>query len=166
MEESPTHRSESHIPRFDNLPFRPRKTGSTPRSPDRSTCLRPVKEEGHRGDCSEGVYACVAAKCGWVYRSFDQVRHSVHLVCLSAKLMFGRLYLSNDQFPDGGKMTTGFHQLQIDDEIELKGPTGSFIWEGKGVARWRNVEMRPKKLGLICGGSGMSSLSPISSTSC
>ncbi|KZT38057.1 hypothetical protein SISSUDRAFT_1047659 [Sistotremastrum suecicum HHB10207 ss-3] len=66
-----------------------------------------------------------------------------------------KLYLSSPQFPEGGKMTTGFHQLQIDDEIELKGPLGSFVWEGKGVARWRDIQIRPKKLGLICGGSGI-----------
>jgi nitrate reductase (NAD(P)H) len=55
-------------------------------------------------------------------------------------------------------MTTGFHLLEIGDEVELKGPLGSFVWTGNGTAMWKGVRRRMKRIGLICGGSGMWSL--------
>jgi nitrate reductase (NAD(P)H) len=51
-------------------------------------------------------------------------------------------------------MTVGFNMLQIGDTVELKGPLGSFIWNGKGVATWRGQTRRMKEIGLVCGGSG------------
>ncbi|KAG8718163.1 hypothetical protein FRC08_005817 [Ceratobasidium sp. 394] len=66
-----------------------------------------------------------------------------------------KMYLPTDQYPQGGKMSVGFHQLVVDDTVELKGPLGSFIWEGNGVALWRGVEHKIKHLGLICAGSGI-----------
>lgn len=67
------------------------------------------------------------------------------------------MYLPTDEYPLGGKMSVGFHQLVVDDTIELKGPLGSFNWNGKGLATWKGVEHRVKHLGLICAGSGKSS---------
>ncbi|KAG8731696.1 hypothetical protein FRC10_001568 [Ceratobasidium sp. 414] len=66
-----------------------------------------------------------------------------------------KMYLPTDQYPQGGKMSVGFHQLVVDDAVELKGPLGSFIWNGNGVALWRGVEHKIKHLGLICAGSGI-----------
>ncbi|GAA6022863.1 hypothetical protein JCM11491_007022 [Sporobolomyces phaffii] len=66
-----------------------------------------------------------------------------------------KVYFPTPGFPLGGKMTLGFEELQIGDRIELKGPLGSFEWLGGGRARWRGVERRPKQIGLICGGSGI-----------
>jgi nitrate reductase (NAD(P)H) len=51
-------------------------------------------------------------------------------------------------------MSVGFHQLVVDDTVELKGPLGSFIWHGKGMALWRGMERRVRNIGLICAGSG------------
>ena len=51
-------------------------------------------------------------------------------------------------------MTTGFHQLEIGDEVELKGPLGSFVWQGNGTAMYRGVPRKYKQIGMICGGSG------------
>lgn len=51
-------------------------------------------------------------------------------------------------------MTVGFNTLQIGDTVELKGPLGSFIWNGKGVVTWRGQTRRLKEVGLVCGGSG------------
>ncbi|EPQ53162.1 nitrate reductase [Gloeophyllum trabeum ATCC 11539] len=66
-----------------------------------------------------------------------------------------KIYHPSPQYPAGGKMTVGFHQLTIGDLVELKGPLGSFEWRGSGVAVWKGVERRIKNLGLICGGSGI-----------
>ncbi|QRV99692.1 nitrate reductase [Ceratobasidium sp. AG-Ba] len=66
-----------------------------------------------------------------------------------------KMYLPTDDYPQGGKMSVGFHQLVVDDTVELKGPLGSFIWKGKGLALWRGVERSVKHLGLICAGSGI-----------
>ncbi|KAG8725079.1 hypothetical protein FRC09_009045 [Ceratobasidium sp. 395] len=66
-----------------------------------------------------------------------------------------KMYLPTDGYPQGGKMSVGFHQLVVDDTVELKGPLGSFIWNGNGVALWRGVEHKVKHLGLICAGSGI-----------
>ncbi|KAF8599085.1 hypothetical protein BDV93DRAFT_539018 [Ceratobasidium sp. AG-I] len=66
-----------------------------------------------------------------------------------------KMYLPTDEHPLGGKMSVGFHQLMVDDAVELKGPLGSFVWNGKGSATWRGVEHRVKHLGLICAGSGI-----------
>ncbi|QRW14245.1 nitrate reductase [Ceratobasidium sp. AG-Ba] len=66
-----------------------------------------------------------------------------------------KMYLPTDDYPQGGKMSVGFHQLVVDDTVELKGPLGSFIWKGKGLALWRGVERPVKHLGLVCAGSGI-----------
>lgn len=50
----------------------------------------------------------------------------------------------------------GFNQLQVGDTIELKGPLGSFVWQGRGSATWKGVPRRVKEVGLVCGGSGQS----------
>jgi NAD(P)H-flavin reductase len=52
-----------------------------------------------------------------------------------------------------------FAELEVGDEIELKGPLGSFEWLGKGVANWRGVKRKTRNIGMICGGSGPSSFS-------
>ena len=67
-----------------------------------------------------------------------------------------RLYPPSAKFPLGGKMTMGFHELVLGDSVEVKGPLGSFVWEGRGAMRWKGVP-RPgvRRLGLICGGSGI-----------
>ncbi|CAE7189663.1 unnamed protein product [Rhizoctonia solani] len=66
-----------------------------------------------------------------------------------------KMYLPTDDYPQGGKMSVGFHQLVVGDTIELKGPLGSFIWSGNGTAVWRGIERRARNIGLICAGSGI-----------
>jgi nitrate reductase (NAD(P)H) len=48
----------------------------------------------------------------------------------------------------------GFHELALGDTIQIKGPVGSFIWEGDGIASWRGVKRKARNLGLVCAGSG------------
>ncbi|KAF8671873.1 Nitrate reductase [NADH] [Rhizoctonia solani] len=66
-----------------------------------------------------------------------------------------KMYLPTDEYPQGGKMSIGFHQLIVDDTIELKGPLGSFVWNGNGTALWKGIERRVRNIGLICAGSGI-----------
>ncbi|KAG1862047.1 hypothetical protein DFJ58DRAFT_776165 [Suillus subalutaceus] len=66
-----------------------------------------------------------------------------------------KLYLPSKSIPTGGKMTTGFHQLRIGDSVELKGPLGSFIWDGPSTALWKGIRKTIKEVGMICGGSGI-----------
>lgn len=54
-------------------------------------------------------------------------------------------------------MTVGFSQLSVGDTLEVKGPLGSFIWQGAGRALWKGVPRHITELGLVCGGSGRSS---------
>lgn len=51
-------------------------------------------------------------------------------------------------------MTVGFNLLQVGDTVELKGPVGSFVWEGKGKSSWRGAVRKVNEIGLVCGGSG------------
>ncbi|KAI9569846.1 hypothetical protein HD554DRAFT_2327805 [Boletus coccyginus] len=66
-----------------------------------------------------------------------------------------KLYLASKDFPIGGRMTTGFHQLALGDTVQLKGPLGSFTWNGQGLASWKGSERKVKEVGMICGGSGI-----------
>ncbi|KAF9045792.1 nitrate reductase [Hymenopellis radicata] len=61
-----------------------------------------------------------------------------------------KLYLPNQEWPSGGKMSdtsSELSKLRIGDQIELKGPFGSFVWRGRDIA--------VSKLAMICGGSGI-----------
>ncbi|KAG1736106.1 uncharacterized protein EDB91DRAFT_1142870 [Suillus paluster] len=66
-----------------------------------------------------------------------------------------KLYLPSAAIPIGGKMTTGFHKLRLGDSVELKGPLGSFIWDGPNTSSWKGIRMIVKEVGMICGGSGI-----------
>lgn len=66
-----------------------------------------------------------------------------------------KLYLANSTWRNGGKMTTGFHELELGDEIEFKGPLGSFTYLERGLCRWRGVDRSIKTFGMICAGSGI-----------
>jgi nitrate reductase (NAD(P)H) len=66
-----------------------------------------------------------------------------------------KLYLANETWRNGGKMTTGFNELELGDEIEFKGPLGSFTYLERGLCRWRGVERKVNTFGMICAGSGI-----------
>jgi nitrate reductase (NAD(P)H) len=66
-----------------------------------------------------------------------------------------KLYLPNESYKEGGKMSLCFNELVLGDLVEFKGPLGSFVWKGRGVCEWRGVERRVTKLGMICAGSGI-----------
>ena len=51
-------------------------------------------------------------------------------------------------------MSNVLHTLPLNESVEMKGPLGSFIWLGGGRARIKEVDVRVKKVGMVCGGSG------------
>jgi nitrate reductase (NAD(P)H) len=66
-----------------------------------------------------------------------------------------KIYYPDDRYPQGGRMTLGFAELEIGDSIELKGPIGHFIWKGQGTALVDGTERRVREIGMVCGGSGI-----------
>ncbi|GAA6003716.1 uncharacterized protein JCM10292_000700 [Rhodotorula paludigena] len=66
-----------------------------------------------------------------------------------------KIYFRTPAYPEGGRMTLGFEELQVGDTVDFKGPLGSFEWLGQGTCKWRGVERKVKHLGIICGGSGI-----------
>ncbi|KAM0788181.1 hypothetical protein ACM66B_001341 [Microbotryomycetes sp. NB124-2] len=69
--------------------------------------------------------------------------------------MLIKVYFRTDEYPEGGKMTLGFEELEVGDSIEFKGPLGSFRWLGGGTAEWKGVKRTVRKIGMICAGSGV-----------
>ena len=51
-------------------------------------------------------------------------------------------------------MSAVLEQLEIGDDVEIKGPIGSFIWTGNGAYKWKGRQGYARKIGMICGGSG------------
>ncbi|KZV85378.1 ferredoxin reductase-like protein, partial [Exidia glandulosa HHB12029] len=66
-----------------------------------------------------------------------------------------KLYMPNDKYPSGGKMSAALSKLVVGDEVELKGPLGSFIWEGDGHTIYRGMRSKCREIGMICAGSGI-----------
>ncbi|EIN13058.1 nitrate reductase [Punctularia strigosozonata HHB-11173 SS5] len=66
-----------------------------------------------------------------------------------------KLYLPSPTVVFGGKMSTVLNKMQIGDEVELKGPLGSFTWNGTGEATWKGQRRTVRQVGMICGGSGI-----------
>jgi len=52
-------------------------------------------------------------------------------------------------------MTLGFSELVVGDAVEMKGPIGHFVWEGRGVASIHGEKKHIGEIGLVCGGSGI-----------
>jgi nitrate reductase (NAD(P)H) len=52
-------------------------------------------------------------------------------------------------------MSLEFSRLSPDEEVELKGPIGDFIWKGDNTASVYGEDRQVRELGLICGGSGV-----------
>ncbi|KAG0152472.1 hypothetical protein CROQUDRAFT_649896 [Cronartium quercuum f. sp. fusiforme G11] len=66
-----------------------------------------------------------------------------------------KLYLPNTQFPEGGLMSVALSNLKVGDQVELKGPLGSFVWLKNGACTWKGESRQTHELALICGGSGI-----------
>lgn len=59
------------------------------------------------------------------------------------------------KFPDGGKMSQYMEAMEIGDMLKVKGPLGHFEYKGKGNFVVKGKTKFAKKIGLICGGTGL-----------
>ncbi|THU96327.1 hypothetical protein K435DRAFT_858637 [Dendrothele bispora CBS 962.96] len=66
-----------------------------------------------------------------------------------------KIYFPSPRFPKGGKMTMCLYDLVAGDTIEVKGPFGSFVWNGKSTPMYKGIVRPVKEVGMICGGSGI-----------
>jgi len=68
---------------------------------------------------------------------------------------------SHPKFPDGGKLTQYLENLKINDTIDVRGPSGRLVYNGKGEFAIRPdkksqpVIHRAKRVGMIAGGTGI-----------
>lgn len=67
----------------------------------------------------------------------------------------------NPKFPEGGKMSQYLNSMELGDFIDVRGPNGLLVYDGKGNFLIRPdkktdpVQTNIKKLGLIAGGTGI-----------
>jgi nitrate reductase (NAD(P)H) len=58
-------------------------------------------------------------------------------------------------FPNGGKLSQYLDSLKIGDLLDVKGPTGEFIYKGKGKFTWQDEPRSCKCINMIAGGTGL-----------
>jgi NAD(P)H-flavin reductase len=71
-----------------------------------------------------------------------------------------KVYFKNEhlQFPDGGLMSQHLESLSVGDKIDIKGPIGSFIYNGRGQYQTKSGTSNNKnckRIGMIAGGTGI-----------
>lgn len=68
-----------------------------------------------------------------------------------------KVYFANQhsKFPEGGKMSQYFEQMQIGDAIDVKGPVGHFVYEGCGAYSNNRKPGNARKISMIAGGTGI-----------
>lgn len=59
------------------------------------------------------------------------------------------------KFPDGGKMSQYMESMELGDMLKVKGPLGHFEYLGRGNFIVKGEKRNAKKIGLICGGTGL-----------
>jgi nitrate reductase (NAD(P)H) len=68
-----------------------------------------------------------------------------------------KVYRANEhpRFPDGGKMSQYLDTLAVGDTIDVKGPVGHFVYEGRGQYTLNRKPATAKFINLIAGGTGI-----------
>ncbi|XP_062568225.1 NADH-cytochrome b5 reductase 3-like isoform X2 [Saccostrea cucullata] len=74
-----------------------------------------------------------------------------------------KVYFKNvhPKFPEGGKMSQHLENMSIGDYIDVRGPNGLLVYEGKGVFKVRPDKKSPpetvtaRNVGMIAGGTGI-----------
>ncbi|RUP47261.1 nitrate reductase [Jimgerdemannia flammicorona] len=64
------------------------------------------------------------------------------------------------QFPEGGAFSQYLERLRVGDTVEVKGPLGSFVYEGAGRYSGNSGKRKGtvREIGMICGGTGITPL--------
>ncbi|VDB91648.1 unnamed protein product [Peniophora sp. CBMAI 1063] len=102
--------------------------------------------------CGQHIYVRIRRDGELVQRAYTPI--SALGMTGSVELLV-KLYRPEEAYPLGGKMSALFEKLQVGDQVEVKGPIGSFIWKGRGSYLWRGKTGHTKNVGMICAGSGM-----------
>lgn len=71
---------------------------------------------------------------------------------LCVKVYFGGV---NRKFPFGGKLSQYMNVMNSGDELKVKGPFGRLSYTGRGRFMLSDEKRRVKRLGFICGGTGI-----------
>ncbi|CAG8609554.1 2613_t:CDS:2, partial [Racocetra persica] len=91
-----------------------------------------------------------------VIRSYTPIKISPGYFDLLIKVYFKN---THPKYPNGGLMSQHMEELRIGDCIEVKGPLGTFAYNGRGQYQIKNGTKETlhkcKKISLICGGSGI-----------
>ncbi|XP_064634915.1 NADH-cytochrome b5 reductase 3-like isoform X2 [Lineus longissimus] len=75
-----------------------------------------------------------------------------------------KVYFKNvhPKFPEGGKMSQHLNNMDINDYIDVRGPSGNLIYEGEGVFSISSKDkklparkVKAKNIGMIAGGTGI-----------
>jgi len=68
-----------------------------------------------------------------------------------------KVYRANEhpKFPEGGKMSQHLDSLAIGDTIDVKGPVGHFVYEGRNKFSLNRKPGSAKRISLIAGGTGI-----------
>ncbi len=68
-----------------------------------------------------------------------------------------KIYRANEhpRFPAGGKMSQHLDRLALGDTIEVKGPVGHMVYEGRGAYTLNRKPRTTRSISLIAGGTGI-----------
>lgn len=79
--------------------------------------------------------------------------HELHDGCGVFELVV-KTYFPDDQQP-GGAMSNILHEIEIGEEVEIRGPTGDIIYLGHGKFQIYGEERTFKRVSLVLGGTGL-----------
>lgn len=66
-----------------------------------------------------------------------------------------KLYMPNDRWADGGKMSRYLAGLQEQDQVMVKGPLGGIRYHGRGSFTVHGKQLECSRIGMIAGGTGI-----------
>jgi len=68
-----------------------------------------------------------------------------------------KVYRPNEhpKFPEGGKMSQHLDSLSLGDTIDVKGPVGHVVYDGKGVVSLNRKPVNLRRISLVAGGTGI-----------
>ncbi|CBY32815.1 unnamed protein product [Oikopleura dioica] len=125
-------------------------------------------KEGHRLGLPVGQHINLKAKIDGklVIRSYTPISSDDDLGFVDLLI---KVYLPNERFPEGGKMTQHLNKMQLGDTISVAGPKGRIIYQRNGNFLIRGATAKDentrksgvKHIGMIAGGSGITPMMQI-----